>query len=67
MEGQLRWGIEDNSEKCFSFHNKNICCDPSLELSHRDSSNEGSQQMFLSRNMENNPSNIPVTPSYMEH
>ena len=27
-------------------HNINLCCDPSLELSHRDSSNEGSQHML---------------------
>ena len=26
---------------------KNICCDPSLEPSRRDGSNEGSQNMFL--------------------
>ena len=25
---------------------KNICCDPLLEPSHRDGSNEGSQRMF---------------------
>ena len=29
------------------FFNKDICCDPSLELSHRDSSNEGSQNMLF--------------------
>ena len=33
------------------FLNKNICCDPSLEPSHRDGSNGGSQNMFLWRNM----------------
>ena len=34
---------------------KNICCDPSLEPSHRDGSNDGSQNMFLWRNMANYP------------
>ena len=29
------------------FHQKTIFCDPSLEPSHRDGSNEGSQDMFL--------------------
>ena len=31
----------------FLFLNKNICCDPSLEPSQRDGSNDGSQNMFL--------------------
>ena len=31
----------------------NICCDPSLEPSHRDGSNEGSQHMFLLGNKKN--------------
>ena len=31
------------------FLHKNISCDPSLELSHRDSSNEGSQDMFIEK------------------
>ena len=47
----------------FLFLNENICCDPSLEPSHRDSSNEGSQNMFLWRNM----ANYPVIPSQLEH
>ena len=35
----------------FSFFlRKNICCDPILELFYRDSSDEGPQHMFLSRN-----------------
>ena len=28
-------------------HKKNICCDPSSDLSLQDSSDEGSQHMFL--------------------
>ena len=43
-------GIEDNSDNLFL--NKNIHCDPSLEPSWRDSSNDWSQYMFQRRNME---------------
>ena len=50
----------------FLFLIENICCDPSLEPSQRDGSNEGSQNMFLWRNIENYPLVIPVTPSYLE-
>ena len=39
----------------FLFLNENICCDPSLEPSQRDGSNDGSQTMFLWRNMANYP------------
>ena len=35
------------------FLHKNIFCDPSLEPSRRDGSNEGSQHMFLLRNKKN--------------
>ena len=35
------------------FLHKNIFCDPSLELSHRDGSNEGSQHIFSLRNRKN--------------
>ena len=35
----------------FLFVNENICCDPSLEPSRRDASNDGSQNMFLWRSM----------------
>ena len=38
--------IEDNSDIFFLFLNENICCDPSLEPSRRDGSNNGSQPMF---------------------
>ena len=56
VELQIREGIEDNSKiYFFLFLNKNICCDTSLELSHRDSSNDRSQNMFLWRNMDNYP------------
>ena len=32
---------------------QNICCDPSLEPSHRDGSNEGSQCMISLKNKKN--------------
>ena len=35
------------------FLNKNICCDPSLEPSRRDGSNDGSQHKFQTTKMEN--------------
>ena len=41
------------------FLHKNICCDPSLELSHRDSSNEGSQLLFSLRKEDNFSLNHP--------
>ena len=44
----------------------NICCDPSLEPSHRDGSNEGPQHMFLLRNKKNCLCIIFNTPSYRE-
>ena len=56
IELQIRGGIEDNSKIIFSFLNKNICCDPSLEPSQQDGSNEGSQNMLLWRNKANYPS-----------
>ena len=34
----------------FFFFDKNIRCDPSLELSRRDGANDGSHNMFLWRN-----------------
>ena len=37
---------EDDSKIIFLFLNKNIICDPSLEPSQRDGSNDGSQNMF---------------------
>ena len=44
---QLRGGIEDNSKIFFLFLNENISCDPSLEPSWGDGSNEGSQICFF--------------------
>ena len=49
---QIRGGIEDNSKILFLFLNENIRCDPSLEPSQRDGSNDGLQHKF---NMEPNP------------
>ena len=41
-ELQIRESIEDNLEIiCLTF-NENICCDPSVELSRQDGSNDGS-------------------------
>ena len=45
----------DNSDIFFLFLNENICCDPSLEPSPRDGSNEGSQHMFSRSDMGNYP------------
>ena len=39
-------GTEDNSKIIFLFLNKNICFDPSLELSQGDRPNDGLQHMF---------------------
>ena len=54
-ELHIRVGIEDNSRIIFLFLNKNIYCDPSLEPSRQDSSNEGLQSIFLWRSKENYP------------
>ena len=51
----MRGGIEDNSKIILLFLNENICCDPSLEPSQGDSSNDGSQNTFLCRNLANYP------------
>ena len=51
-ELHIRGGFEDNSDIIFPyFSTKNNCCDPSLELSQRDSSTGGSQNTFLWSNM----------------
>ena len=47
---QVRRGKKDNFPY-YSF--KRLCCNPSLELSHRDGSDEGSQHMFSVRNKRN--------------
>ena len=43
---QTRSSNRDNLLKIYLFFNKNIHCDPSLEPSQQDGSNEGSQCMF---------------------
>ena len=48
-------GNEDNSKIIFLFLNENICWDALLELSRREGSNGGSQNMLLWRNMANYP------------
>ena len=55
-ELQVRVGIEDNNSKIFIlFLNGNICCDPSLEPPRQDGSNDGSQNIFLMKNVANYP------------
>ena len=44
-----------NEGLCFFFLIETICCDPSSEPSGQDSSDEGSQHMFLCRINKNNP------------
>ena len=53
---QIRRGNRDNFKIISLMRlNKNIFCDPSLEPSCRDGSNEGSQHMFLLKNKKNYP------------
>ena len=47
---QIRGAIEDNSKIIFLFLSENICCDPSLEPSQQDGSNDGSQICFYGKN-----------------
>ena len=42
-ELQIRGGIKDNSKDFFLFLNEKVCCNPSLELSWQDGSNDGLQ------------------------
>ena len=44
---QKRRGKMDNWGIIFNITVQNICCDPSLEPSHQDGSNEGSQHVSL--------------------
>ena len=44
---QIKRGFKDNSKIFFFSPADNICCDPTLETSRRDSYNEGSQHMFF--------------------
>ena len=48
------------------FFHKNIFCGPSLELSHQEGSNEGSQHTFLLRNKKTYFRIILNTPSHLE-
>ena len=50
-ELQIKRVIDDNSKIIFLFLDKNIYCDPSLEPSRQYGSYEGSQNMFLWRNI----------------
>ena len=61
-ELRMRGAIEDNSKISFLFL-KNICCDPSLEPSRRDGSNDRSQNMFYGEMW----LIIPVIPFDLEH
>ena len=46
-EIQIKVCIKDNSKIFFLISQQNhVCCDSSLEPSHRDSTNDGSQHMF---------------------
>ena len=47
---QIRRGKRNSLGIIFHTTLSNICCDPSLEPSHRDGSNEGSQHMLSLRN-----------------
>ena len=49
----IRQDTEDTSKVIFLFFNENIGCDPSLEPSQGDGSNDGSQNVFLWSNSEN--------------
>ena len=50
---QIRRVKRDNLGIIFHITPSNICCDPLLEPSRQDGSNEGSQHMFSLRNMKN--------------
>ena len=45
----MRGSIEDNSKIIFLFLNENISCDPSLEPSGHDCSNDGSHNVFMEK------------------
>ena len=47
---QIRGGDRDNFGIVLHISEYKLGCDPSLELSHRDGSNEGSQHMFTLKN-----------------
>ena len=50
---QIRRGNRDNLGIIHIFLHKSKFCDPSVEPSHQDGSNEGSQHMFSLRNKRN--------------
>ena len=47
IRAQDKTGIENNSKIFFLFLKENKCCDPSLEPSRRDGSNDWSRNMFF--------------------
>ena len=53
-------GVFDDN--LFLFLIETICCDPSSELSCRNSSDEGSQHMFICRINENIPNYLQILP-----
>ena len=48
VELMIKEGIEDNTN-IFFFNFSNLCCDPLLEPSRRDGSNDGSQICFMGK------------------
>ena len=59
---QIRRGKQDNSGIVMHVSSLNLFCDPPLESSQRDGSNEGSQYMFSLRNKEKLSSNYLQYP-----
>ena len=57
--------IGDNSKIIFFYVSMKTCCDPSLELSRQEGSNEESQNMVLYKNIDNYAKIIFVTPSHL--
>ena len=53
QELQVRQSIRDNLEVISHISQNKIFCDASVEPSHRDGSDEGSQHMFSLRNKKN--------------
>ena len=51
----------------FLFLNENVCCDPTVQPSHQDSSNEESQCTLLCKNIESLPLIIPANHSYLKY
>ena len=65
---QIWKGNKELRGNCLYFLIKIIRCDPSLEPSHGDGSNEGSQYMFILRKKRNKKKyrNILKNPPYLE-